>query len=312
MDFTTNSNLPDQLKEQHEQAMAQWQSVAPEPPSDNDQQTSTDNPVADSAVTEPSQAITEPAQDDGWQHKYQVLKGKYDAELPRALDEARYWRDRFEQAQAGLEQLRNSPAPQSQKSADVEIPPELADSLGDEGARAVAKLLQQQRQELESRFGSQIQSTAQLSQQSAANLFWSRVNQAFPTYGDMQNDQGLNAWLNQSWPGSRRSRLQEAQEAAQRLDADAFIGLLQAYQPVAIPPNDRKAPAPTPRRAAGGGEAPSQPQPMSNAEYQKQSQRIIELRQDGRYQQAADIERQLDAAKREGRVQTRPYVADYG
>lgn len=308
----TESNIPDQVKEQHEQAMTAWQ--AAQQPSD-----SPDTPDAvgdETADNEPLPPDDPPAvdssQEDGWKHKYNVLKGKYDAELPRALDEARYWRDRCDQLQSEVERVRmQPPAPQAQTPAEPEIPAELVDTLGEDGARIVAKMLAKQRQEIEGRMGSQLQNTAQLSQQSAANVFWSRVTQALPNYAEMEDDPGLKAWLSQSWPGSRRTRLEEAHDAAQRLDAEAFIGLLQAYQPATTPTQERKPPAPTPRRAAGGGEPPPQQSVMTAEEYQAKARQITDLRQDGHYQKAADLQKELDAAKRDGRIQQRAYAADY-
>ena len=302
----TESDIPDQVKDQHRAAFEDFkarQDLAATDADLSEAQEVDQTAVEQEAAPKPAQ----PAHDgEDWQHKYQVLKGKYDAELPRALDEAHYWQDRCTQLQTALEQAKATEPPAA-KANDAPVPSDLVDTLGEDAAKAVAQLLKQQREELTNQFGAQLQSTAQLSYQSAADNFWARVRQSLPNYNELRVDPGLNAWLNQAWPGSRQTRLQIAMEAEKALDADAFIGLLQAYQPAATP-EVRKAPAPTPRRAAGGGEAPPPERPMSGEEYRQKSQRVIELRQDGRYQQAADLEKELDAAKRSGRVASTAYA----
>ena len=258
----------------------------------------TTEPGTESAA-EPVEAAVTPftsAPDAGeWEHKYQVLRGKYDAELPRALDEARYWRDRCDQMQAQLDAIA-----QRQPAPTAEAPPlnqELNDYLGEDAAKIVAKLLDQQKRELEAKFGQ----VANLSRQSAEQSFWAQVRQVFPNYGELQNDPALNQWLAGTWPGSRQTRLQQAQALAQALDADGFIGLLQAYTPASV--SSRPAmPGPTPRRAAGSGTPPPAKQSLSPAELEAYGPRIMNMKSQGRYQEAAKLEQEFDAAVREKRV----------
>jgi len=300
------TEIPEQVIAQRDKARQELQ-----PPAEPEQRQESAEPESGETAALDAAAPPSPKTDD-WEHKYNVLQGKYNAEVPRLLDEARYWSSRVEQQQAEIDQLKAQLAGGGREKPQSEIPADVADVLGDEAARVVVELLAKQRKEIEERCAPQLQSTAQLSQQSATNLFWSRVLQELPDYPQMQNDPALNAWLNQPWPGQRRSRLEEASEAAKRLDAEAFIGLLKAYAPTATPENGRKPPAPTPRRAAGGGEQPTPPAAMTAEQYAAKSQQIISLRQDGHFQKAADLQKELDAAKREGRVQAKTEPADYG
>ena len=247
---------------------------------------------AEPAEGEPREAPPEPGGGE-WEHKYNVLRGKYDAELPRAIDEARYWRDRCEQLQAQV------------SAASAAIPPadpnpsaqELTDYLGEDAAKIVAHLLDQQKREMEEKFGQ----VANLSRQSAEQTFWTQVRSAFPNYGDMQNDPGINGWLAGAWPGQRQTRLQQAEALAKALDSDGFIALLQAYQPAAAP-NRPAMPGPTPRRAAGSGTPPPATRSISPTELESFGPRIMSLKSQGRYQEAAALEKEFDAAVREKRV----------
>lgn len=257
----------------------------------------TPEPASEPAAepVEESVASSTPAPEAGeWEHKYQVLRGKYDAELPRALDEARYWRDRCDQLQAQLDY-----AAQHQPAAEPEQPVDqkLVDFLGEDAAKLVAQMMDQQRRDMEAKFGQ----VAHLTRKSAEQTFWAQVRQAFPNYGDMQNDPALNKWLEGAWPGSRQTRLQQAQALAQALDADGFIGLLQAYSPAAAPTKPAM-PSPTPRRAAGSGTPPPGKHSFSPSELEAFGPRIMNLKSQGRYQEAANLEKEFDAVVREKRI----------
>ena len=274
------TELPEILRTQEAEAEATWKAAYAEP-----EAAAESPPTTDPAPAPAAETPTAPAEDE-WKHRYDVLCGKYNAEVPRLHDEVRYWRD-----QAALA------AQQHQPETGVNADAALVDLLGDDAAKAVTALLESQKAEFEAK----LQQTQQLGMRSAQDRFWDKVRAAFPNYGEMQNDPALNAWLGQSWPGSRQTRLQEANAAFSNMDADAFIALLQAYSPAAAPvaPAPRTPPPPTPRRAAGSGTPPPDKQPFSPAGYQQQMNRVIQLRSNGRYAEADALEKSLDAAASE-------------
>jgi len=289
---TNSTDLPDPIRDQATAAREKWD-AAYGAKDDASTPAASENTDAEADLDlEPAKSA---ASEDEWRHKYDVLRGKYDSEIRRALDESRYWQDRCGQLQAEVDRLNQArPTP-----AEPSLPDDLKDYLGDDAARVVAKMLADQKRELESRFGE----VAAVSRQSAEGMFWSQVNAAFPDYARMQNDPDLNAWLNQPWPGQRQSRLKIAEQAVQVLDAPAFIGLLQAYAPAAAAPaKTLPTPSPTPRRAAGSGTPPPDQTTSTPADLIRQSNRIIELEQAGRYQEAQELRRKKEAAIAEGRI----------
>ena len=252
-----------------------------------------DEGVDDAPVTAPASA-QDPASEE-WKHRYDVLKGKYDAEVPRLHDELRYWRDR---AETLADQVRTPQEPANPQSSIV-ADQDLADIIGDDAAVVVARLLAKQKADFESK----LDQAQQLSQRSAQDRFWDRVYAAFPNYQTMQHDPALNQWMGGSWPGSRYSRLQQAQQLVNDMDSDGFVALLKAYQPTTQEPlQPRKPPAPTPRRAAGSGTPPPEKTTLTPAELEAQSNRVIQLRKSGRRQEADALERILDTAFSEGRI----------
>lgn len=283
------TDLPEAVRNQELAAEAAWKAAYSNPA-----ETETDAPEQSDAEPAPAPAAeTPPAPvSDEWKHRYDVLKGKYDAEVPRLHEEARYWR---EQAMTALQQQAAQPAPEQAPSIQPDTA--LVDLLGDEAAAAVTALLDKQRKDFEAK----LQQTQQLAGRTVQDRFWEKVRAAFPNYAEMQNDTGLNGWLAQPWPGSRKPRLDEANAAFANLDAESFIALLSAYQPPATPaaPAPRTPPAPTPRRAAGSGTPPPEKTAFSPAYYHQQMQRVTQLRSSGRYAEADALEKSLDAAASE-------------
>lgn len=297
--MTFETDFPDELKAKSEEALKKWESVYGDKTKDGE----TPPLVAESDGKEQEQepAPTPPQEQgksDDWEHKYHVLRGKYDAELPRAYDELRYWQDRANQLQAELEQARQALAT---KQPTVAPDDDLVGILGEDGARAVQAIMDRQRQAIEEKLGATVNQVASVSRKSAEGMFWSRVHQAFPNYADMQKDSALEAWLNQTWPGERKPRIESLKQAFSDLDAEGFIGLLQAYKPAETPSKPR-TPTPTPRRAAGSGTPPPAKEDMTTHDLKDISARIIDLRQNGRYQEAAELEKKRNAAISEGRL----------
>lgn len=234
-----------------------------------------------------------------WQHKYDVLRGKYDAELPRALDEARYWRDRAGQLQEQVDRLSAAHQASGQATpveGDDDV--DLNDWLGEDGAKAVRQWMERQKADIEARVGR----AESFSKQTAESAFWSKVNQAFPDYGRMVQDPGLNQWLSESWPGVPVTRMQQAQQLAGALNADGFISLLRAYNPANDGRRQPTMPSPTPTRAAGSGTPPPAGKSLTPADMEAIGQRLRVMKSTGRHQEAAALEREFDAAVREGRI----------
>jgi len=234
-----------------------------------------------------------------WQHKYDVLRGKYDAELPRALDEARYWRDRAGQLQEQVDRLSAAHQASGQATpveGDDDV--DLNDWLGEDGSKAVRQWMERQKADIEARVGR----AESVAKQTAEGAFWSKVNQAFPDYGRMEKDPGLNQWLSESWPGVPVTRMQQAQQLAGALNADEFIALLRAYNPANDGRRQPTMPSPTPTRAAGSGTPPPAGKSLTPADMEAIGQRLRVMKSTGRHQEAAALEREFDAAVREGRI----------
>jgi hypothetical protein len=285
------TDVPESVRNQELAAEAAWKAAYAEPTETADtdalEQPDAEPAPAPATETQPAPVETE------WKHRYDVLKGKYDAEVPRLHEESRYWR---EQAMTALQQQAAQPAPEPATPA-IQPDTALVDLLGDEAAAAVAALMDKQRQDFEAK----LQQTQQLAGRTVQDRFWEKVRSAFPNYAEMQNDSALNGWLAQPWPGSRQPRLNEANAAFSNLDAEAFIALLSAYQPPAAPaaPSPRTPPPPTPRRAAGSGTPPPDKAAFSPANYHQQMQRVMQMRSSGRYAEADALEKSLDTAASE-------------
>src|SRR5690606_8296171 len=94
-------------------------------------------PTPAAAPSEPAPPPQPPSQqpqplDEDWKHKYEVLQGKYSAEVPAMAEELRRTRGMLERLQAELEELRKAPPTPASTPDTTLIKPEEIDEFGPE------------------------------------------------------------------------------------------------------------------------------------------------------------------------------------
>ena len=284
------AEIPQRLRDEEAAAEAKLTQLT-------DEAGESDETTADEHVSSDVTPSPRDTEGEDWKHKYEVLQGKYNAELPRALHDAAYWRDRAGQLQEQVDRLSAAHQASGQETP-VEGDDDLNDWLGEDGSKAVRQWMERQKADIEARVGR----AESVAKQTAEGAFWSKVNQAFPDYGRMVQDPGLNQWLSESWPGVPVTRMQQAQQLAGALNADEFIALLRAYNPANDGRRPPTMPSPTPTRAAGSGTPPPAGKSLTPADMEAIGQRLRIMKSTGRHQEAAALEREFDAAIREGRI----------
>lgn len=97
----------------HEELLKQ-QTPAEDPPADPPSDPAPEDPPADPVPpTPPSDSPTPPAPgpDDEWEHRFKVLQGKYNAEIPRLAGENKELKAKLQEFEVQLEALKNKPEP---------------------------------------------------------------------------------------------------------------------------------------------------------------------------------------------------------
>ncbi|MDY6910737.1 MAG: hypothetical protein SVM79_00020 [Chloroflexota bacterium] len=212
------------------------------PASDAEKTGQEDTPPAAAQTTTETQTEPAPAQkqEDGtdWktahdqlQHKYSVLQGKYNAEVPRLTEKIRQ-----------LEEHLNNSAQAKQQGEEGEgatppvdmsqIDPEQFRDYGDEfvGMAHMLKQIAGEVGSVKQDVGS-VKQGAQAAEQAAAEAYWTRVYQGVPNFEEVNNAPEFFEWLNgyQQTPQGIRLRNSVLQEAHAAGRADDVVQIFQEY-----------------------------------------------------------------------------------
>lgn len=233
--------VPQAVKQQGEAADAAYQkrygNTEPAPGAVPAQQT---QPPADpaAAVVPPAQAADDP-NSETWKHRFQVLQGKYNAEVPNLQGNLR----QLQQSVQGLEAKLNEKS-QAAAAQPLTTPEEVAEygaPLTDYIKRASLEALKPVLAELQARFGNQLSATARHVEtvqtralQTQRESFFAGLKSLVPDWETVNDSPAFLAWLEEVDPLAR-ARRQTMLEAAQN-DFDvngvaAFFKQWKAAQP---------------------------------------------------------------------------------
>lgn len=248
----------------------------------------------ESDTEQPEYQEPESRQADDWQQKYNVLKGKYDAEVPRLQAQVADLSDRVAFYSDMLSQK------QQQQQEPEEKPRSWIDDLADEydeDSSIVRAMREQEKtiKQLQSQLGGVAQSTAQTQQQ----RFYQSIEAKAPQWAALNNDAGFNSWLDSSG-GYRRMAMNAA---AQSMNADAVAALFNEYS-AATPgakPNKKaeQAKLVTPSNGGGSGDKPTQTAPVNLKEMTAKAEAMARR---GKFKEADAIMAEIEQAGRIGNL----------
>ena len=170
---------------------------------------SLDDQAADESMTDNQDAPSTP----DWEHKFSVLQGKYNAELPRLNQDLHSLRDQNLKLQEQINELKATPVEKEDFS-------EVRDELGDNAYNAFIK--QQEVNETQSRMiddlRKEIGQVGQDNQQSSEQAFYSTLATLVPEWETLNTDPKFTAWLTEMDAYSGKTRQTLMNEAASVLD----------------------------------------------------------------------------------------------
>lgn len=326
--------LPRQVQRQAE-AVEQFDKAVAEaeakPPAEQPDGQGDTQPPAEEA-NKPEVAVTPPAKqpDDAavWKQRFQTLQGMFNSQVPQLQQQVR-------DLTAKLEQLSARPAePEPQPSSELVTKTDV-DSFGADlvdlvrrGAREevsrVASTYEAKIAKLESELAearNRVGAVSQMQEQSASEAFFSGLDQAIPKWREIQETPECQAWLSSHVPGSTTDWNAVLVSAAERFDLNAVkqvFGEFFSKHPQHAPQQPRRQPQPTqrtqqarselerqvaPARTGGqGASASSEKRVYTGREYEAESMRLIRMAQQGKHDEAARLEAELNSALAEGRV----------
>lgn len=309
--------LPKQVQEAAERANRIHQEIygnteAPAPDAAPAEVVATAEPApAPAPVAEPAPAPA-PAEDASWQRKYEVLDGKYRAEVPRMAGQIRDLNATIETLRAEIATVKVAPAP-APTPIEGMTREQVVESFGEDFAKAVAaeaaRVVREQTDGLRSELLPKIEGVQQQARTSAREGFIRDLARQVPDFAEIDATEGFTAFLDEIDGMSGRSRRDFFNEADKANDASRIAQFFKAFK-------GHSTPAPTPAPAPAGPTAVDyalQPDTSSRATPVPPGKRMwtqADIRQfyvdvrKGRFN-AADatrIESDIFAAQRENRL----------
>lgn len=300
----------------------------PEDSVDEDIPTDTEEPDTDPATPEAQEtddaapADTPPTDSaERLRQKYNTLRGKYDAEVPRLHEQVRVLTQEIQSLKEQLEEKQKAEPPEPKEEVSYVTDAD-REEFGDE-------LLDVQRRvarEVAAEYEGQIRAQAEVIETLRSQIkqtdgkvgqmsFSQRLQTLVPDFARIDSDERWIAWLNEHDPMLRAPRRVQAQAAFDAGDAEAvayYVGLFkQSLEPEQAPEpetTDRRAELEkqvAPNRSAGStrNQRPQQDTKIySQADMKRAWEKVRVLNTRGKVEEASKLEAELTAAYMQGRV----------
>jgi len=318
----------DEVEELEKQLSARQDQSEDDTSSDETEQTETEEPEP---VTETEEG-SEPAKDKpadtsptdvaaDFEQKYNTLRGKYDAEVPRLYEQVRDLTSKVSELQTQLAEAKKKPEEPTEPKEKVSLVTDAdREEFGEElidvqrrVAREVAaeyeQKLQAQAEVIEDLRGKVDQTGSQVGEMNFAQ----RLTALVPDFPQIDNDERWAAWLNEYDPMLRGPRRIQAKAAYEAGDAEAVAHYVQLFKeslqeqakPTEQPHRSELEKQVTPSRSASNAskqDKGSSAKVYSEKEMNRGWAKIRNLNTQGKYDEAAQLEAELTAAYMEGRV----------
>ena len=297
---------------------------AKEPEVSEDVELDTEAEVTAEAEEAPEPEEAKPADtsptdvEDDFKQKYNTLRGKYDAEVPRLHQQVRELTTKLDQLS---KQLTKKPAEPTKAKEKVSYVTD-ADraEFGEELIDVQRRVAKEVAQDYEDRFEQQeaiireLQERLQKTGNEVGEMnFATRLHRLVPDFPEVDNDERWVAWLNEYDPMLRDQRRVLAQEAFNKGDAEAVAHYVKLFkQTIAEPEVEAPARANrqkelekqvTPNRSAASVKSTGSGAKLyTEREVQAGWDKIRQLTKRGDHAGAEKLEAEITAAYLEGRV----------
>lgn len=254
-----------------------------------------------------TQPMTDVDETEKLRNRYASLQGKYNAEVPRLQSNLKDLESRYQQLMEENESLRSEIA--HNEANQSYLTQEDTDAYGEDmvdlvrrGAReeaaryaSEAAVMKAQIQELQA----QVQASTYKADQIREESFYSTLTKECPQWESQNSDPGFLAWLDEADPVYGFQRNEALQRAFNNLDPFAVAQIFNQYARLRSAPLARQV-SPNVSRGASGG-APVNDQIWTNEQIAAfyEAWRRRQIPED----QAVAIEKEINAAVAEGRVQ---------
>ena len=177
--------------------------------------------------TTPNDSQTPPAsgQDETYEHRFKVLQGKYNAEIPRLAGENKELKTKLQELEVALEQLKNKPEPLV-KPEEIE---EYGEGLIDVARRIAREELAGKDAEINA-LKAKIESLSNVTTQKVEADFFSSLTSMVPDWEQVNQDPKFLTWLDEVDELTGQTRQVLLSSAEQSRDAARTAKFFTAFK----------------------------------------------------------------------------------
>lgn len=155
---------------------------------------------------------SQPPQGDDWEHRFKVLQGKYNSEVPRFAQENKELKSRLENLEEELQVLKTKPAEPLVKPEEIE---EYGPGLVDLARRIAQEELRGKEAEI-NKLKRQLEQVSEVTTKTVSNDFFRSLDAISPEWRTINEDPAFLRWLDEvdELTGETRQNLLGKAEAA--------------------------------------------------------------------------------------------------
>lgn len=209
------------------------QAASGQTPPDDATKAASETPPAE--VTPPAQATETPATVNGsqsqqptedWEHRFKVLQGKYNSEVPRFATENKDLKSRLEQLESEMVQLKATPPEPLVKQEEID---EYGEGLIDVARRIAREELATKQGEIDT-LKAQIQNLTTATTNTAKNDFFKSLNAIVPEWEQINQDPNFLTWLDEVDELTGETKQSLLSKAEQARDASRVGKFFTSYK----------------------------------------------------------------------------------
>jgi hypothetical protein len=141
--------------------------------------------------TTDSQNPPAPAQEDNWEHRFKVLQGKYNSEVPRFAEQVRELTKRLEGLEHENQKLKEEPPKPLVTQQEID---EYGEGLIDVARRIAQEEVAKKQSEIDT-LKRQLDSVSQAATNTASNDFYRSLTEMVPDWEQLNTDPNFLKWL---------------------------------------------------------------------------------------------------------------------
>lgn len=234
-----------------------------------------------------------------WEHRFNVIRGKYDTEVPALRKE----NEQLKQQLADASKAPDAPKQSLPGVSDEELA-RYKEEYGDDLVSLMMRLSGSQQQQPNTEIAQRLERLESEKQEDAEARFWIGLEQAVPNYREINSEPGFMQFLSTFNPQTGRQYQQALSQAQQSLDAKGVADVFKLYLNQAKPTQQQRK---VPDEQVEPRTTKAAPTPSSQGGKLWTGADITQFYRDktaGRYSadEAQRLEADIFAAQREGRV----------